>query len=309
MLSYTNIVKKAYHTAIANLTLWLFGLFVVGGFNLNFLHFNNIPLRRYFLEGRILELAYYFQIHPGKLALLSSGILLFTLGGLFITNWSRIMLTLLGQDALENKPTSLKKHFSQSFHYLRPIIQISLMTSALMLVVALALLVPPMWLPVDNSLKIVFLETGVLLFLPLAFTMSCINIFTTFYVILHKQPLTKALDLGTDFFISRWSQVLGLVAVLMVIYFASFAIGVSFIFIFKEFLHFLLSFLLRFHILPLSAIILVLKIVSSLLFWFLLAGLSVFFNQAVLVLFNELCRPLEDQEYKKGRQPMQATSV
>ncbi|MEK7161878.1 MAG: hypothetical protein AAB729_04280, partial [Patescibacteria group bacterium] len=294
MFSYTAIIRKAYTSSINNPRLWLFGLFVVGGFNLNFLQFQNIPLKKLVLENRPSDLFVYLQARPGTLAAISAAVLLFALVGLAVTNWSRIMLILLGRQALETHTAAFKQSLQESKSSLTGIIKISLLTTALMCFVAVVLIVPTLWLPMENPLRFLLLEASVVAFLPLAFIISCINIFTAFYVVLHKMPLNKALNCGIDFFISVWPRILGLVAVLMVIYLASFTIGVSVIFLAKEVLRLLLLILVRFHILPLSAIILVLKTISTVLFWFLLSGLSVFFNQSLLVLFLELSKPIED---------------
>ncbi len=306
MFSYSTIIRKAYISSKNNPRLWLFGLFVVGGFNLNFLQFQNIPLRRMVVENQPAELFNYFQARPGVLAAISAAILLFTVFGLVVTNWSRVMLILLGQQALENHPQDIKVSARESKKSLMGVIKISLLTGALMCVVAVVLIVPTLWLPMENPLWILLLEASVVVFLPLAFAISCINIFTAFYLVLHKMPLNKALNCGIDFFVSVWPKILGLVAVLMVIYLGSFALGISVIFLAKEILRLLLLILVRFHILPLSAIILMLKTISTVLFWFLLAGLSVFFNQSLLVLFLELSKPIENPEYKKEIEPVPA---
>ncbi len=309
MLSYTAIIRKAYNSTTKNPTLWLFGLFVVGGFNLNFLHFQNIPLKKMFLVYRPLEIALYLQSHPGTLACLCALVLVFSLSGLLLTNWSRIMLVLLGRDALENKQLNLKDSARFSRGSLWNIIKMSLLTSGLMLVVAAVLMVPPFLLGLENPFRLLLMEASVLVFFPMAFAISCINIFTAFYVVLHQMPLNKALDCGTDLFITSWSKILGLVAVLMVIYVGSFALGVVVIFLAKEILRLILLGFVMFHIFPLSAIILVVKTISTLLFWFLLSGLSVFFNQSLLVLFLELSKPLENPNYRKDAQPVQVGSV
>jgi len=309
MLSNTAIIQKAYRSAIYNPALWLFGLFVVGGFNLNFLHFQNIPLRKVFLENNPQDIALYLQTHPGALAFASATVLFFTLIGLVVTNWSRIMLILLGRQVLEAKPIAFKQSLRETKNSLAGIIKISLLTSALMCITAAVLIVPTLWLPMENPLRLLLLEASVVVFLPLAFTISCINIFTGFYLVLYKIPLNKALNSGTDFFISSWARILGLVLVLIIIYLASFAVGVSVIFLAKEILRLGLLVLVKFHILPLSAIILMLKTISTFLFWFLLSGLSVFFNQALLILFLDLSKPIENPDYKKDIEPVPVAVV
>lgn len=309
MFSYTDILKKAYHSTLNSPALWLFGLLVVGGFNLNFLHYGNLPMRRLIFEGRLPEVVEYFQFHPGALAAVSFGILVFTIAGLIATNWSRIMLILLGRQVLEKDSTPWQKNIRLGFGVLWVIVKISLLTSSLMLVVAAALFGPTLLLQMEQITKLFLLESAVIIFLPLAFAISCINIFTSYYVILFKQNFQRAINLGIDFFVSRWSQILGLVAILMVIYFAVFMVGVSLIFLVKLTLREILEAVARVYFFPVSAIILMLKVFSGLLFWLMLGALSAFFNQALLILFLELNDPIKNLEYKKVSKPLSAHNL
>ncbi|HVY67605.1 MAG TPA: hypothetical protein VHA30_01770 [Patescibacteria group bacterium] len=293
MPSYSAIIKKAYRLTLAFPSLWVFGLFAVGGFNLNFLHYENIPLRKIKLSLQLLDLGMYFQQHPGALAGASLLLLALTLGGLVLTNWSRIMLIFMGQSAIESGRTEFVRQAKKSLAPLWLVIKISLLTTGLMLLVAAVLFGPPWFLDIDPGLQALLWTIGGVIFVPLAFLISCINILTVMYAVIYRLPLGKALNLGTDCFVSRWTQILGLVMLLAVLYCASFALGVALIFaarlIFSQL--FLASRL--FNILPVSVIIGMLKLVSNVLLWVLLAGLSVFFNQAFLLLFLELNKPVQ----------------
>ena len=296
MLSYSDIIKKSYRVTISYPVLWLFGLFVVGGSNLNFLSYENIPLRHWYANRDWLGVLLFFQDHPGKLALLSLLVLLVSIGGLLLTNWSRVILLLCGESVLKNQRLDFDQQMKKSLNLLWPVIKISLWTSGFMLVVVAALFVPLLFLDLGQDFKIPLLVAATIIFLPLAFTVSCINIFTTFYTVFFKKPIATALNLGTDFFISRWSQILGLVLILAIIYCASFVVGVTLLFLIRLSFELLLSTLARFNILLFSAIIMGLKLVSNILLWFLIGGLSVFFNQALLILFLELNTPIKTEE-------------
>lgn len=295
MISYSEIVKKAFYATITHPSLWLFGLFAVGGFNLNFLNFENVPLRKMVLEHDIMSLTVYSQSHPAVLAAASLAVLFFSLFGLVATNWSRIMLILLGDSIIKTQKPQVAEQIKKSGGSLWLVIQISMITVVFMLIVAGVLFVPPLLLDIDQSFKILLLEIGAVIFLPLAFAISCINIFTTFYAVLYKKTLTVALNLSTDFFVSRWTQILGLVAVLMVVYFACFVFGVALIFCARAFFGLLFLILAKFNIFSFSAIIGILKTGSNVLLWFLLAGLSAFFNQTLLILFFKLNIPIASE--------------
>jgi hypothetical protein len=309
MLSYSNIVKKAFRITLAHPLLWCFGLFVVGGFNLNFLHYQNVPLRQMIFHPRLLEVAVFFQNHPGFLALASFAVLIGSLLGLVVTNWSRVMLVDLGESVVKIGELKLGEQLKKSRQPLFTVIKVSLLTTSLMLLVAAALFLPPLFLGIDASSKILLWEVSSVIFLPLAFTISCVNIFTTFYAVLYKKSWGAALNLGTDFFASRWTQILGLVAVLVVIYCGSFIVGVSLIYAARLALRLVFLELFQFNLLSLSAMMMALKAVSNLLLWLLLAGLSVFFNQALLILFLELNAPLESEALAKERKIVPVTSV
>lgn len=276
---------------------------------MNFLHYQNVPLRQMIFYPRLLEVVKFFQNHPGFLALASFAVLIGSLFGLVITNWSRVMLMFLGESVIKTGELKLEEQLKKSRQPLFTVIKISLLTASLMLLVAAALFLPPLFLGIDSSFKILLWEVSFVIFLPLAFTISCINIFTTFYAVLYKKSWGVALNLGTDFFASRWTQVLGLVAVLVVIYCGSFIMGVSLIYAVRLALRLVFLELFQFNLLPLSAMMMMLKAVSNLLLWLLLAGLSVFFNQALLILFLELNQPVESQALAKERKIIPVTLV
>jgi hypothetical protein len=296
MLSYSDIIKKSYYITIEYPILWLFGIFVVGGSNLNFLSYENIPLKNWYEHKNWLDYLLYFQQHPLVLGLLSLSVLLGSLASLVLTNWSRIILLLAGESILKNKRADYTLQFKKSLSLIWPVIKISLWTAGLMLLVAAALFLPLLFLDLTQSIKFALLSIASVIFLPLAFTISCINIFTTFYLVIFKKPIGSSIDLGTDFFVSRWPQILGLVLILSVIYCASFIMGVSLLYIAQVGLQFLLAELIKFNIFPFSAIIMGLKLVSRFALWFLIGGLSVFFNQALLLLFFELNTPIKIEE-------------
>lgn len=260
---------------------------------MNFLNFENIPLKKIILQHNIYSLAMFFRVHPGILAIVCLFLLLFSVFGLVITNWSRIMLILAGNSLIKTNQPEIAEQFKKSGVFLWRTIQISMITVVLMLVIAGTLFVPPLLLEIDQSMKILLLEASTIIFLPLAFVISCINIFTTFYVVLFKKSLFGALNLGTDFFVSRWTQILGLFAVLMLVYLACFVFGVILIFCARMIFSLLFLVLAKFNIFSFSAIIGILKVVSNILLWVLLAGLSVFFNQALLILFFQLNTPID----------------
>lgn len=280
--------------------LWVFGLFVIGAFNLNFLHFQDIPLRDLSKRATIGDLLVFFQDHPGKLALLSLTILLVSVLGLLLTNWSKIMLILSTRSILETKRPEVREQGKKSAQFMWPTVKVSLLTSALMVIVAFGLLGAPFLLISDPAYQILFWILGSLFFIPLAFTISCLNIFTFYFIVIFKHNFGKALNLGTDFFVTNWSQILGLTFLLIIIYGVSFMVGVSLIFLTKIFINLFSSGNLGNF--GFSAMLLTAKGLEAFFFWLLLAGLNVFLNTALLLFFLQMVTPVKGEEPAKSKE-------
>jgi len=290
MFSYSSILRQAYHITVKYPILWLFGLFVIGSFNLNFLNFQNIPLRRVTRHENFHMVLDFFQTHPEVLAAISISVLIFSILGLIVTNWSRIMLVLAANEVVEKKSLQLPLQIKKSWRFLAPVIKISLGTTSLIVVCGLGLFLPPLFLTHNQQLQELLWIMGAAVFIPIVFAVSCVNIFTTFFVVVLKQKLSKALDLGTDFFLSRWTKILGLVMALVVIYAVGFFVGVSVIYFLKLLFRLLFE---QFTALPFSVTIWIANAIATVLIWALVAVLNVFFNAALLLLFLQLITPLE----------------
>jgi hypothetical protein len=289
MFSYTKIIKDSYRITMQNKILWLFGLLVVGGFNLNFFYFQNIELPS---QSGMLEIAKYFQHHPGILALVSFLVLVVSLVSLVLTNWGRIILTLLTSKILETGRIDLQDQLKKSTKSLFTVIRISLLTTFLMICVAGSLLLAPVLLAANSPYQVLLAALGSAIFLPLAFTISCLNIFTTYFAVLWGLNLKKALDVGTDFVISHWSKILGLAVVLIIIYTLISVFGVAVFFLLKL----LKSYFEELGIWRNSAIMVLCRLLLWSFWWLLIAGLNVFFNTALLMLFLELVKPVKKDE-------------
>jgi Na+-transporting methylmalonyl-CoA/oxaloacetate decarboxylase gamma subunit len=279
-MSYTDIIKKAYRITIEHKILWVFGLFLVGGFNLNYLHFQNIPLRQIGRQD-FSSLFYFFQVHPGKLAAASSVLLVILILFLVVTNLAKVMLVFWVQEISENKFSEPAEKWQNSKKPLRPVIQVSLFTSIMILIVGCAFLLAPLLIE-NMNLRLLFWIAGVVVFLPVVFVISCINIFTKFFVVIFKLDFKKALDLGTDFFITNWSQILGLTVILMIIYSAGFSVGLAIL----EFAKILIKMLYSQSVFGLSQNSgMIIRVLAGLVLWLFMAGLNVFFNTALLLFF------------------------
>lgn len=255
---------------------------------MNFLHFQEVTFSPPRAEFEFYKILFFIQENPGLLAFLSLGILVGSILSLLLTNWSRVMLILSSASLIEKQSLDLKKEWVASRTFLWTVVKISLFTSALMLAAAAVLLAPSVFYVENLAIKSFSWTLGALIFLPLAFTISCLNIFAAFYAVLFKQNFRKALNLATDFFVVHWTKILGLAVILMLIYLAVFVLGLSLIFILKLFIKAVFKILADLGILPFFGMILVVRVISGLVLWLIVAGLNVFFNNALLFLFLEL---------------------
>ena len=301
MLSYSAIIRQAYHITIKNPILWLFGLFVAGGFNLDFLQYQNIPARQIGQSISLKDLVAFLGSHPGALATLSLSLLIFSLLGLLVTNWCRVMLVLVVNNLLVNKRlvparqggTPFSEQLAKGRKTLWPVIKISLTTSFLIVVAALGLFVPPLFITSNPQVQVLLWALAAVLFLPILFAVSSANIFTTYFIILFGQKLKAALNLGTDFFLSRWTEILGLVVALGAVYLVGFFVGVSIIYLLKVVFRWFFE---EFTVLSFSATIWIPNVVANVLIWLLLGLLNAFINTALLLLFLKLVTPVEHED-------------
>lgn len=269
----------------------------MGGSSLNFLHFEDMPAREHL--GRslpFLDMLYFFQSNPLKLAAVSLSVLIIFVGGLLLTNWCRITLALLTKDILDTKRLNLLENLKSSRRPLWAVIKVSALTSMLMLLVAGALFGAPLWSPLDSGAKTLLWTTAAIVFIPLAYTISCINIFTVFFIVIFRMKFKAAINLGTDFFITNWVKILGLGLVLSVIFLAGSAVGGSAVFLGRLAESLALEYAGDFKFFADSAIILAVRIVSFAVLWLILAIINVFFNTSLLLLFLKLVTPVKTEE-------------
>jgi hypothetical protein len=295
-MNYSNLLKKSFEITIRNPALWVFGLFVIGSSNLNFFRFEDALPTSLWERAEVGELWRYFSENPNMLALASFIMLVLAVAGVVVTNWSRIMLVLSVRQLLDQKFLDISKTVPESGKSLKSVIQVSLMTTGLMAIVAAGLLLPP-FLIQSQQLQPVLTTIGLVIFLPLAFTISCVNIFTLFFIVLLRKNTWAALNVATDLFVTRWTAILGLTLVLIVIYSACFVAGASLIYLLKLILGTVIESL------PLgpSAIpplLVILRVMAGIIVWVLLGGLNVFFNTSLILLFLDLITPIKAEEKK-----------
>jgi hypothetical protein len=311
MFSYTAILKQAYYLTRRHPLLWLFGMFLIGSFNLSFLRMQSLLPDVHFSDlGNLPAALLYFQDHPARLGLTSLSLLTVAVVSLLLTNWSKVMLLLLAKAELDRKPEELAVHIKRSASSLWPVIKASMLTSVFM-VAALAILVAPIF--VDNVLlqNALWMLSAAICFL-VVFTVSSVNIFTTMFIVLFKLPLKKALDVATDFFATNWTSLLGLVAILLVVYLAGFGLGWGILGLFKALGGISLLNAEAGGALQNSTVFIIIKTLGGLVLlalWVWLGMLNAFLNISLLLFFLQKITPTKSEEPKAVPEAVPAPAV
>ncbi len=306
MFSYSKIIRDSYTLTIQNKILWLFGLFVIGGFNVNFFQYQQIPLQQYRSRFPASTVASFLVAHPGLLATTSASVLVVSLVGLFVTNWSRVMLVLSSNALVQKKYTSIEEEIKKSRVFVFPMIRLSLITTSLIIAAAGVLVAPLLLLGFNPDMFQALGLVGVVVFLPVAFVISCINIFAGFYMVLFKKSFSASVGLATDFFGVNWVTILGLAMLLGVLYIIAFFVGIALIYGTKQIFELIILLGSQLGNFNFSAMIRLVPFFSNFILWLLLAGLNVFFNNALLLLFLQLITPVKFEERIAMPQPAAA---
>jgi hypothetical protein len=127
--------------------------------------------------------------------------------------------------------------------------------------------------------------------------------------VVFKKTTGAAFNLGTDFFITNWPGILGLTVVLAVIYSACFAAGVVLIYLLKFILVSVVRVLPGLDASEFALIHFGIRMLTGLILWLLLAGLNVFFNTSLILLFLELITPIKTEEKAKAPQMVPAPAI
>jgi hypothetical protein len=308
MRSALTLIKSAYTITTGRPSLWFFGLFLVGAVNPLLLHALG-------LQGRWPELLSINYALPffGWPFLLSAPIVALIVFGMFvaITNIARIWLLakvllhlrdyskrfsnlegvaeLVSELVLWPEQTKPQSIVRAKFW---PTFWVSIFTNIYYLVALLAIALPAIVLKGTEYAANQFIVVAIILFLPLAIFGMYLNIFTPFFIICFNQSLAKSLIQTWDLLVSRWRQIL----LFFIFIFGFYALSLFVISGLLETFHLSLASILEFFvdssILPANFSQLLSNFGATIIGWFLLAILNVFFHVSMLLLFIYLVRPM-----------------
>jgi hypothetical protein len=301
-IDYWLILKRSYQVTIRHPGLWLLGLLLAGGFNINFFYWANLRLR-WRNSGDVVadwvqQNFHTSHIIPAFLLILAAAAFI-----IIVANWAKIIFVLYTSDILKLQrmrparpaPAGPISALRESPRYLVSVTAMSVFTviatGAVTTVLAGATQI------LFDSRGVVWL-TAVLLLATFVFFFSCLNIFATFFVIFYRKRFAGALNLSLDLIVSRARVIVEMATLLLVIYGLCFFVGTSLLFLFKLSAVGLLTPLLQHGLVPQAAFFGLITGFSGLLLWVWLAIVNTFFNVSLLLLFTQLVRPPYHPEFK-----------
>jgi hypothetical protein len=295
LMNYQAIFLRAYHLTLRNPLLWVFGLFLSSGFNLN-IFYALVSERSGLLWESIRNSIDGRPVLIGISGL--SAILVFV-----IANYLKTWFISEVHELIHREPgkcalcvAKAKRETWQSrlpdLHTLAKVLLASVITVLLSSAVA----APLNYLRAENTSPSLIALSALAIFI-IVCAIACWNIFTAFYVILHKQKFNNASKLSLDLMTLRGKSIFEFVSLLLIIYLA--AVGVGSILITLAQVN------VEWSGLALPVVTLG-KAVLGLLFGAWMAVTSVFFNLSLFLFFDRLVKPIEKPEEVRGALPQSA---
>lgn len=309
-MNFANLIQRAYITTINHPWLWLFGLFLTSGFNLHWLVFPEQSAQWHEFTSKDWERL----IHHHQFWIAIAGGLVFYLISVAIASWAKIILVLysslllkikrlksVGQPAnYPTEPVINASMIRESGRYIWQVIIISLVTTIITLAGAAALFIPSFFWIHNDAGQGYLVTLAVLVFLLLLFFTTFLSAFGSFFIIIHQQNVSQALNLGTDLILAKWRTILAFLLILMVIYGLSLMAGFGLLAFARFLISFGFSLLSGFGLFSTLVARRVTWVVISIILVALLSILNAFFNVALLLLFDELIksRPIEAKAHQ-----------
>jgi len=299
---YWSILKHSYRVTIHNPVLWLLGLFLAGGFNINFFYWANLRLR-WRTSGEIAVNWLQQNLHTTHAVIGGGAVIIGVAAIIILANWAKVVFVLHTSNILKLKrmrpsvPDNAEPVTAvrESPNYLFSVTCMSLFTMVATAVVVTVL---------GGASQVLFDSRGViwlvaaLVFVAFVFFFSCLNIFASFFIIFYRKQFGAALNLSLDLIVSRSLVIFEMAIILMVVYGLCFFAGTSILFIFRTATIGLLGPLVQNGLVSAGAYYGLITALSGLLLWVWLAMVNTFFNVSLLLLFTRLVQPPYHPEFK-----------
>jgi hypothetical protein len=310
-MTYASILKLAYTITINHPRLWFFGLFLVGGFNAVLLTSLGNSLEG--LESYVMFASLVTEPSTASVILMSIILVLFSI---IISNILRIILVamvmwvLRGDQELSAQlglaqawvnllpdfdPKKSKLQLKMIIHRSFKATLIASICANIFLFLAVIAIGSPQFI-ISGGTGAQSLFVLAILFLPLSFFALYINLFPPYFTILFGNTIRDSFRLAHDLLVSKWKEIIGFVVVLMVVYSLGFTVVFSVVHYMRNVFSYGLEIFAHLGFSSQSVIISPVRIGGAALAWLLLAVLNVFSNVALLILFINLLKPVNDEQ-------------
>ncbi len=299
-MNYRNFLKQSYAITLNNPILWMFGLFLSGGFNLNLLYL--IALFR----GKPNSVLEFVQSMANGTAWWNiAAVVLVGIVGLLVTNWLKTVFIVeahghLHDSSITSCALCIKNKDHPEWRARLPklgVVAQVLMASLITLGVTVVLAIPLNHLITHNAQTTspIGFSVTMLASLILFCMVSCWNMFTALYIIFHHMRLQVAAKAAMDLIVLRAKNVFEYTLLLLIVYGALVVVG-SVLIILSQFSIAALS--SPFHSWPqiTSYVSTMVQIIGTVGFWVWLAISNVFFNICLIIFFDYLVKPVSKEK-------------
>ena len=297
-MDYLAIFARAGAITKNHRFLWFFGLFLTGAFPL-------LLIKIYFgwdlasVFAIDLEQLQRLYLEPKLLLFTSLGVLSFSAFGLLTTNISRLALGLMVGRIIKRIRIEQPKNFLELVRYrglLWKVLFISCVTSTAMVGVLFIFLFFLYLLVGKIFFTAVFSQLGVVLFVGIGFVISCINLFSSLFVIFYGCSVKTALRLSVDLLRVRWAILFFAGILLCVLHGIVLLLTFAVVSVLTQLVGLVLGFWVALGLVPGNFSVLITASISVILFWISTALYSVFFNTSLILIFFEVLGDVENSE-------------
>lgn len=286
-MNYQTILRKAYQLTWHNPVLWVFGLFLSSGFNLN-IFYALVSNRSGLIWGAMRQ---GLVGRPVVVGLSGIGAAIIFLLGNYLKAWfiseAHEYVHPQGEKCALCMKREDRQRWQQRLPSLNMLIKV-ILASAITVGATLLTATPLNYLLTHNNAIPSLISLTVIATLVIVSALACWNTFTVYYLMLHKQRFGNAARLSLDLLSIRAKQVFEFVFLLLLIYLVVLGVGSALITIAQFNISFFTNWS-EFAWPVLSSG----KAFAGLLFAIWFAITNTFFNLALLLFFDQLVKPIE----------------
>jgi hypothetical protein len=295
-MRYIQLISRACRIVIDHPVLWVFGLFMAAGFNINWLYLNTFTHSN--TVDRMAHRATIILQDFSAARILASALLIILL--LAVTSVIKIIFWRLSHRSLHSRMRGTCEVCHRPAD--QPIItlRIGAALPAVMIISIAAVVVNTL---VALSLYQLFIRHGVtslstlvlICCVIIAAVVSLCSVLVTLFMLVQRQRLNNSIRLTADLLQHRWLEIVEFVLLLMLLYGFSVVIGSAIISLSQSGFTNIADALQRVIELP-RVVPATLASIATAIFWVWFAVTNACYNMALLLLFGELVHPVATPE-------------